>query len=72
MDRIIAIFTKAGPLLSGLVEVGKTEEARTAALNLFKTLTGGKNPTPDDLDRIEKFLDAQLDKFNEELPSEEA
>jgi hypothetical protein len=70
MDNLLSLFTKAGPLISGLIEVGKNEEARASALVLVKMLTGGKVPTNEELDKVEKYLDEQLDKFNEDLPSE--
>lgn len=70
MDKILTIFTKAGPLISGLIEVGKTAEARAAAMVLVKMLTGGSEPTDEELAAVEKYLDEQLDKFNEDLPPE--
>lgn len=68
LTKILDIFKKGIPLVTGLFEASMDADARKAAGALLKA-TGSEDtePTDADLDEVDATLDRLLDKFNEPM-----
>lgn len=68
LQRIVDIFRKGAPVVSGLIKLGLNVDAQKAAAALA-TAAGStdKEPTDAELDAVDATLDHLLDKFIEPM-----